>query len=410
MRRVAITGLGVVSALGLGVEAFWDGLVAGRSGVRRITLFDPSALSIPIAAEVPDYDPSRHFAAKKLDLLDRFSQFALVAAAEAIRDANLNLEDRNREHCGAAMGTGMGGATTEDEGYLNVYGRGAARVHPFTIPRLMHNAAAAQLSMEFGLQGPVLVYSTACASASHAIGEAGELIRNGRAEIMLAGGSEAPVTFAVMKAWEAMRVMAPPPAGDPATACRPFSADRQGLVMGEGAAILVLEEWEAARRRGAKIHAELAGYAATADAGHITQMSLQAPARAIRLALEQAGMTPQEIGYVNAHGTATRLNDATETAILKDVFGEHARRLAVSSTKSMHGHAMGASGALELVAATLALEREIVPPTVNYTTPDPECDLDYVPNHARPARHTAALSNSFAFGGLNAALVLKRAV
>jgi len=207
-----------------------------------------------------------------------------------------------------------------------------------------------------------------------------------------------------------MRVMAPPPAGDPATACRPFSADRQGLVMGEGAAILVLEEWEAARRRGAKIHAELAGYAATADAGHITQMSLQAPARAIRLALEQAGMTPQEIGYVNAHGTATRLNDATETAILKDVFGEHARRLAVSSTKSMHGHAMGASGALELVAATLALEREIVPPTVNYTTPDPECDLDYVPNHARPARHTAALSNSFAFGGLNAALVLKRAV
>jgi beta-ketoacyl-acyl-carrier-protein synthase II len=408
MRRVAITGLGVVSALGIGVEAFWEGLTAGRSGIRRITLFDPSALTINIAAEVPGYDPAQYFPAKKLDLLDRFSQFALVAAGEAMRDAGLRLEGPDRARCGAAMGTGMGGAATEDEGYLNVYGRGAARVHPFTIPRLMHNAAAAHMSMELGLEGPTLVYSTACASASHAIGEAGEVIRAGRADIMLAGGSEAPITFAVMKAWEAMRVMAPPPDGDPSTACRPFSADRQGLVMGEGAGVLVLEEWERARRRGARIHAELAGYGATADAGHITQMALEPPARAIRLALEQAGLEPAAIGYVNAHGTATRLNDASETAVIKEVFGEHARKLAISSTKSMHGHAMGASGALELAAAVLALERETIPPTANYTTPDPECDLDYVPNLARPLRFAAALSNSFAFGGLNAALVVTR--
>ena len=408
MRRVAITGLGAVSALGVGVPAFWDGLRAGRSGVRRITLFDPSALSVPIAAEAPNYNPAEHFSAKRLDLLDRFSQFALVAAAEALRDAGLSFSDAERERSGVALGTGMGGAATQDEGYLSVYGHGAERVHPFTIPRLMHNAAASHLTMEMGLRGPALSFSTACSSASHAIGEAGEMIRAGRADVMLAGGSDAPIVFGVLKAWEAMRVLAPPPEGDPATACRPFSADRQGLVLGEGAGVVVLEEWERAHKRGATVLAELAGYGATADAAHITQMGLEAPARAIEAALTQARLRPEQIGYVNAHGTATRLNDAAETAILKRVFGEHARRLAISSTKSMHGHAMGASGALELIAAVLALRHGIVPPTANYTTRDPECDLDYVPNQAREMRVNAALSNSFAFGGLNAALVIRR--
>ncbi len=408
MRRVAITGLGAVSALGVGVPEFWSGLLAGRSGVRRITLFDPGSLAVPIAAEVPGYDPPRYFPAKKLDMLDRFSQFALLAAREALEDAGLKLTEAERERSGVALGTGMGGAITEDAEYLAVYGRQATRVHPFTIPRLMHNAATAQLTMEIGLRGPALAFSTACAAGSHAIGEAGEMIRTGRADVMLAGGSDAPIAFGVMKAWEAMRVLAPPPDGEPQRACRPFSADRQGLVVGEGAGVVVLEEWEHARRRGAAVHAELAGYGATADAGHITQPGVESPARAIRAALEQAGLPCERIGYVNAHGTGTRLNDSIETAILKQVFGEHARRLAVSSTKSMHGHAMGASGALELIAAVLALERAAVPPTANYTAPDPECDLDYVPNQARELRAEAALSNSFAFGGLNAALIVRR--
>ncbi len=402
MRRVAITGLGAISAMGVGVPALWDGLTAGRNGARRITLFDPSSLTEAgsVAAEVPNFDPLRHFPAKKLDLLDRFSQFALVAAAEALGDSGLQLTDAQRERAGVAIGTGMGGAATQDEGYLSVYGRGAQRVHPFTIPRLMYNAATSQLSMELGLRGPSLAFSTACASASHAIGEAAEMIRAGRADVMLAGGTDAPVVYGVLKAWEAMRVLAP--------VCRPFSADRQGLVLGEGAGVVVLEEWEQARARGAVIHAELAGYGATADAGHITQLGQDAPARAIREALRQAALDPGEIGYVNAHGTGTRLNDAAETSILKSVFGEHARRLAISSTKSMHGHAMGASGALELIAAILTLRHGVAPPTINYTTPDPECDLDCIPNQAREVRTRAALSNSFAFGGLNAALVVRR--
>lgn len=400
--------MGAVSALGLGVPAFWSGLVAAQSGVRRITLFDPSDLVVPIAAEVPDYAPAQHFPVKKLDLLDRFSQFALLAANEALLGAGLKLSDGEHERSGVALGTGMGGATTEDEGYLAIYGRRATRVHPFTIPRLMHNAAAAQLSMELGLRGPALVYSTACAAASHAVGEAGEIIRTGRADVMLAGGSDAPIAFGVMRAWEAMRVLAPPPDEGPSGACRPFSADRRGMVIGEGAGVVVLEEWEHARRRGAPILAELAGYGATADAGHITQPGVEAPARAIEAALAQARIAPERVGYVNAHGTGTRLNDSTETAILKRVFGGHARRLAISSTKSMHGHAMGASGALELIATVLAIERGVLPPTANYNAADPECDLDYVPNRAREIRVQAALSNSFAFGGLNAALVVCR--
>jgi nodulation protein E len=302
----------------------------------------------------------------------------------------------------------MGGVTRQDECYRDMYERGLTRTHPFTIPRIMYNAAASHISMKYRLEGPTLCISTACSSASHAIGEAAELIRAGRADVMVAGGADAPIAPGVVKAWESMRVLAP--AGDdPAAACRPFSADRQGLVLGEGSGVVVLEERERAVRRGAVIHGELAGYSATADAAHITAPGVESPARAIRQALAQAGLNPEHVQYINAHGTATRLNDSTETTIIKRVFGDYARKVAISSTKSMHGHMMGASGAIELIATLMTIERGIVPPTANYRKPDPECDLDYVPNQAREMKVDAAVSNSFAFGGLNAVLVVTRA-
>ena len=407
MRRVAITGMGVVSAIGVGLGPFWEGLMASRSGTRRLSIGDPDLLSIQIAAEVPDFDPEIHLAGISLDMLDRFSQLALVAGAEAIKDACLKLDEAERDRAGVSIGTGVGGAGTQDVLYRRYYAEKIGRAHPFSIPRTMNSAAASQVGMSYGLRGPGICVSTACASAGHSIGEAFEMIRAGRADVMVAGGADAPITAPVFKVWEAMRVLANPP--DPSTACRPFSRDRQGIVIGEGAAVLVLEEWGRAKARGARIYAELAGYGATADAGHITQPGIDAPAHAIKLALAEAGMAPEQIDYVNAHGTGTRLNDATETTILKRAFGAHASRLAISSTKSMHGHAMGASGAIELVATILAIARSAAPPTINYSEPDPECDLDYVPNEPRPMQIDAAISNSFAFGGLNAVLAVRRA-
>jgi nodulation protein E len=408
MRRVVITGLGGVSALGIGVPALWDGLTAGRSGIRRVTVCDTAMLTNPVAAEVPSFEPAAYLTPDQVLLFDRYSVFAMVAAAEAWAGAGLDLTDEERERAGVLIGTGMGGVTRQDEGYRDLYEKKLQRSHPFTIPRVMYNAAASHVSMKYRLGGPTLCISTACASASHAIGEAAELIRAGRADVMLAGGADAPIAPGVVKAWEGMRVLAPC-GDDPAAACRPFSADRQGLVLGEGAGVVVLEERDRARRRGAVIRAELAGYGATADAAHITAPGVEAPARAIRQALAQAGLEPGQVDYVNAHGTATRLNDSTETSVLKRVFGDHARTLAVSSTKSMHGHMMGASGAVELIAAVLAIEHGIVPPTANYRRPDPECDLDYVPNQAREMTVDVAISNSFAFGGLNAVLAVRRA-
>jgi nodulation protein E len=357
---------------------------------------------------VPSFDPAAHLTPDQLLLFDRSTAFAMIAASEAWAQADLELTDEERERAGVLMGTGMGGVTRQDEAYRDLYEKKVARSHPFTIPRIMSNAAASHISMRFRLEGPTLCISTACASASHAIGEAAELIRSGRADVMVAGGADAPIATGVVKAWEGMRVLAPC-GDDPAAACRPFSADRQGLVLGEGAGAVILEERERAIRRGAVIHAELAGYAATADAAHITAPGVDAPARAIRQALAQAGLAPEQVDYVNAHGTATRLNDKTETTIIKRVFGDHARKLAVSSTKSMHGHIMGASGAIELLAALMAIERGIVPPTANYRQRDPECDLDYVPNQAREMKVDVAVSNSFAFGGLNAVLAVRRA-
>jgi nodulation protein E len=408
MRRVAVTGFGAVSAFGAGVPALWEGLVAGRSVIRLITVCETKGLVSPIAAEVPGFSARSIVPEERSLILDRFAEFALVAAAEAVKTAGVELTDEERTRAGVSIGTGIGGAAREDEAYYNVYVRNVARVHPFTIPRIMYNAAASHVSMAQGWQGPTICISTACASASHAIGEAAEMIRSGRADLMLAGGADAPIAYGIMRAWDAMRVLAPPLNGDPSRACRPFSRDRQGMVLGEGAGLLVLEDWDRAVRRGATIHAELAGYGATADAGHITAPGIDSPVCAITTALAQAGVSPERIQYVNAHGTATRLNDSTETTIIKRAFGDHARRVAISSTKSMHGHAMGASGGLEAIATVLAITHGVVPPTANYTEPDPECDLDYVPNQARQLKVDAAISNSFAFGGLNAVLLFRR--
>ena len=407
MRRVVITGIGVFASTGKSADCFFSALVEGRSAIRRIQQFDPSALEVKIAAEIPDYRPLDYFPAKRLDLLDRFSQYALLAAKEALSSSGIQVRDEERPRFGVVTGTGMGGATTFDLGYYNLYAKQATRVHPFTIPKIMHNAATSQVCMEFGAEGPSLTTATACSSAGHAIGEAFHLIKFDIADLMLAGGTEAPITFGMLRSWESVRVLATGN-GDPSKACRPFSADREGLVMGEGAAMLLLEDLDHAKRRGARILAELAGFGLSSDAGHITQPSIAGPARAVRMALAEAKVNPQEVDYINAHGTGTRVNDVTETNVIKEVFGDHARKVAISSTKSMHGHVMGATAAIELAATVQSIEHGVIPPTANYTKPDPECDLDYVPNQARETPVRVAISNSFAFGGLNAVLLARR--
>ncbi len=407
MRRVVITGIGVFASTGKNAESFFETLVQGRSAVRRIQQFDPAALSVQIAAEIPDYEPLDYFPAKRLDLLDRFSQFALLAAKEAMDSSGIQVRDEERPRFGVVTGTGMGGATTFDSGYYNLYAKNVTRMHPFTIPKIMHNAATSQVCMEFGAQGPSLTTATACSSSGHAIGEAFHLIKYGMADLMLTGGTEAPITFGMIRSWESVRVLATGN-GDPSKACRPFSADREGLVMGEGAAMFLLEELEHAKQRGARIYGEIAGFGLSSDASHITQPSIDGPARAVRMALAEAEVNPEDVDYINAHGTGTRVNDVTETRVIKEVFGDYARKLAVSSTKSMHGHVMGATGAVEMAATVQAIDRGVIPPTANYTQPDPECDLDYVPNQAREKPVRIAVSNSFAFGGLNAVLLVRR--
>ena len=407
VRRVVITGIGVFASVGKDSESFFKNLLEARSAVRRICQFDPSSLSVQIAAEVPDYNPADYFPPKRLDLLDRFSQFGLLASQEAMKSSGIEIGEEERPRFGVVSGTGMAGANTLDTGYFSLYANQATRLHPYTIPRMMHSAATSQICMEFGAQGPSFTTATACSSSGHAIGEAFHLIKYGMADMMLTGGAEAPITFGMIRSWESVRVLAPGN-GDPSRACRPFSADREGFVLGEGAAMFLLEELEHAKQRGAKILAEISGYGLSSDAGHITQPSVEGPARAVRMALEEAGVAAEEVDYINAHGTGTRLNDATETQVLKTVFGEHARKLAISSTKSMHGHTMGATGAIELAATTMATERDIIPPTANYTQPDPECDLDCVPNQAREKMVRVAISNSFAFGGLNAVLLVRK--
>lgn len=401
MNRVVVTGLGVVSPVGNSVTEYWAALVAGRSGLSAPTLATNAALGTKVVGQIRDFDPAQHFDPQRLPLLDRVSQFAVVAAREAMAQSGLSLENGLAEKTAAIIGTGSGGHNTVDEGFHRLYAEGATRLHPLSIPRAMISAPASQVSMYCGIKGPSYAVASACASATHAIGQAFHMIRAGSVTCAVCGGSEASITFGALKGWEAMRIMAP-------DTCRPFSKDRKGMVIAEGAAALVLESLDHARARGAEILAEIVGFGMSADAKDLTAPDPNGMARAITSALTDAGLAPDAIDYVNAHGTATVANDAAETAALHLAFGSHARELAVSSTKSMVGHGLGAAGAMELVAVVMALRDSILPPTMNYLDADPACDLDYVPNEARRTPVRAALSNSFAFGGLNAVLAARQ--
>ncbi len=401
MHRVAVTGIGVICALGRSAEEFCRALREGRSGIGPIQSCDCGTLRFRNGAEVAAYDHHPYFDDKRADFIDRFAQFAVIAARDAVSDAGIEWTPELRESSAIITGSCVGGQATEDVGFYNVYKMGQTRVHPLTIPKTMANAGASHISMEFGITGPSYTISTACSSASHAIGQAFWMVRSGMAPLAITGGSEAPFSYGILKAWEALRVVSP-------DTCRPFSRDRTGMILGEGGAMLVLEPLEAARARGARIHAEIVGFGMSSDACHITQPSADGAARAMRAAVCDARLMPEAVGYINAHGTGTQANDVTETSAVRAVFGPHADRLAVSSTKSMHGHALGAAGALEAMAAIIALRDGFLPPTANYNQPDPECNLDVVPNTSRAAQVEYALSNSFAFGGLNAVLAFRR--
>lgn len=401
MRRVVVTGLGVVSALGTGREAHFDGLRSGRCGIAPISLIDPTRLMVKIAAEAKQFDGTDHFDRQQLVLFDRITQMALICAREAVAQSGIEFDEALALRTATILGTAMGGLHTLDDNYKAVYQENKNRVHPLIIPRLMANAPVSHISMEFGLMGPAWSVATACSSSNHAIAQAFQMIRSGAVDAAVTGGAESVLCFGGIKAWEGLRVMS----GD---GCRPFSKNRNGMVLGEGAAILILEEMERAQQRGAPILGEIAGAGMTADAGDIVAPKAEGAARAISLALADAGMNPDEVGYINAHGTATTMNDRTEATAIHMALGDHARRVMVSSTKSMHAHCIGAAGALEAAATLMALGEGVIPPTVNYDEPDPEIELDVVPNIARQAEVTAALSNSFAFGGLNAVLALRK--
>jgi 3-oxoacyl-[acyl-carrier-protein] synthase II len=408
LKRVVVTGMGAITPLGNDVDSFFDALAAGRSGVKRLEGRGTERLANRIAAPV-SLDPQSLFDAVKLRMLDRVSQFALAAAAQAVKDSGDALEQADRSRFGVSVGTGMGGAQSADDGYRTLYAENSDRLKPFTVLMAMNNAPASWIGLEYGLAGPNLTYSTACSSSAVAIGEAARRIAMGEADVMIAGGAEACLNLGTLKAWEALRTLAMEDAKDPSASCKPFAKDRTGLVLGEGAAMLVLEERDRALARGARIHAQIAGYGLVTDATHITRPSVEGQAAAIRSALADARMDAKGIGYVNAHGTGTQANDGVETAAIKSVFGVTAYNVPVSSTKSMHGHLLGAAGAVELVAAIMAMQRGLIPPTRNLAVADPECDLDYVSSGARAAPELAAvLSSSFAFGGTNAVLIARK--
>ena len=400
-RRVVVTGIGVVSALGTGYQDHCAGLREGRLGIGPVSRFDPERLMVKIAAEAKQFEGEDHFSRSEIALLDRVSQMALIAAREAIDQSGIEFDDVLAPKAATVLGSAMGGLPTLDENYYAVYHEMKNRVHPFIVPRLMSNAPVSQISMAHGLKGPAYVVSTACSSSNHAMGQAFHLVRSGAADAALTGGTESVLCFGGMKAWEGLRVMSK-------EACRPFSKNRNGMVLGEGAAILVLEELERAKARGAIILGEITGFGMTADAGDIVQPSLEGASGAIRMALADGGMAPEEIGYVNAHGTATAMNDRTESLAIRTVLGDHAANVLVSSTKSMHGHAIGAAGALEAVATLMTLREGVIAPTIGHEEEDPEIGLDIVPNQAREATVTAAISNSFAFGGLNAVIAMRK--
>jgi nodulation protein E len=401
-RRVVVTGLGIVSPLGLNVADTWESLSEGRPGIRPLQSKEVSGITAKIqnGAQVQGFNPEQHFESGRDAYLDRFAQFSVVAAREAMRDSGLELTPNLRENGAVICGSAVGGQAAIETGFEDLYVSGRGRVHPLTIPKTMANAGASGISMDLGVMGPTYTVSTACSSANHAIGQAFRLVRDGEVEVAVTGGAEAPFTLGLLKAWEAMRVISP-------DTCRPFSKDRRGMILGEGGGMMILEPLEAAKARGARIYCEICGLGMSSDAHHLTQPLVDGPARAMRGALKDAGLAPQEIGYINAHGTGTPGNDPVESQAIRAVFGAHADKLAVSSTKSMHGHALGAAGALEAVATILALYHGILPPTANYNERDPECDLDYIPNNPRAQKVSAALSNSFAFGGLNAVIAFR---
>ncbi|MBW8077851.1 MAG: beta-ketoacyl-ACP synthase II [Gallionella sp.] len=408
-RRVVITGLGIISPVGNHPTEFFNRLMAGQSGIKRLNTPFVAQLGTRIGAPVENFNPSEHFSKMQLTSIERFSQFALVAAAQAVADARLNLLDEEKPHAGVSMGSCLGGAGTLEDGYIQLFQSDEQRIKPLSVLLSMNNAAASHISIKYGLQGSNVTYATACSSSAIAIGEAYRQIKHGYCDVMLAGGAEAMLTLGAMKAWEALRTLATEDELDAGASCKPCAKDRSGLVLGEGAAVLVLEEADRAVQRGAKIYAELVGYDCSSDAGHITKPDAGGQSRTIVNALRDAGLQPHDIGYINAHGTATLAGDVQETLAIKNVFGSHAGKIPVSSTKSMHGHLMGATGAVEFMAAVLALENNSIPPTINLHHPDPECDLDYVPNQGRTGLQlNAVMSNSFAFGGSNAVLIAKR--
>jgi 3-oxoacyl-[acyl-carrier-protein] synthase II len=411
-RRVVITGMGVVSPLGTDVDTFWSRLVAGECGVDRITAFDPSQFDTQIAAEVKHFDPTPAFPSpKEVRRTDRYSQFGVHAAWQALKDSGLDLDQADRDEFGVLIGSGIGGLETTTAQHTTLLQRGPGRLSPFMIPMLISNMASGLVSMYYGLRGPNFATCSACATANHALGEAWRTIKMVDAKVMLAGGAEATIVPIGIGGFCAMRAMSTRN-DDPKHASRPFDKERDGFVMGEGAGVLVLEELEHARARGARIYAEIVGYGNTADAYHLTAPSPggEGATRCMRMALRNAGLNPEDVTYINAHGTATPTGDIAETQAIKTVFGDHARKLAVSSTKGATGHMLGAAGAVEMIVCTKAIQTDTVPPTINYEVPDPECDLDYVPNVARPTKVQVVINNSFGFGGHNASVVARKFV
>jgi len=408
LRRVVVTGMGVVSPVGNTPETFFNALLNGQSGIKRLDSDFTDQLDVKLAAQVT-FDSTQYFTKQELALLDRVSQFALYSAREALKDSNLDLTAMNLDRVGSFIGTGMGGASSTEEGYDCLFNQKARRLKPFTVLMAMNGAAASQIAMHFKLKGPNITYTTACSSSAVAIGEAYRQIKHGYTDAAFAGGTEALLTFGTIKAWEALRTLAEEDPADPASSCKPFSLNRTGLVLGEGAAVLILEEMEMAKARGAKIYGEITGYGSTNDGDHITQPSVEGQSRAMKTALDDAKLNPNDIGYINAHGTGTLLNDATETAAIKNVFSNFAYQIPVSSTKSMHGHLMGAAGAVEIVATLLALVQKELPPTINLKEPDYACDLDYVPNQKRVLKElNHVMSNSFAFGGTSSVIIISK--
>ncbi len=409
IRRVVVTGLGVISPMGHEIETLFSKLMAGESAIRRFTAEGAKDSFANVAASA-EFEPSNFFpASQRVEQLDRVSQFSLAAAAAAVKDSGIDFGGGLNARSGVSVGTGMGATSALEETFNQLLLRDPDRLHPLTVLKVMNNAAGAHIAMQYGLGGPDLTYSCACSSSAVSIGESYRQIAHGYADVMIAGGAEAQLTFGFFKAWEAMHVLAIVDKDNPSASCRPFSRNRSGLVLGEGAAFVILEEREAALRRGAHVYAELAGYGSSNDSSHITKPSVDGQARAMELALESGAIDPAQVDYINAHGTGTALNDVTETRAIRRVFGERASKIPVSSTKSMHGHLLGGAGALEFVIAVLSMHFRAVPPTANLDVPDPECDLDYVPGRGRGDQDVrCVMSNSFAFGGTNAVLIARR--